>query len=210
MAFALAESRTEVMTMLLTLDDVSYTAKPDRAEFGRLMNRLKSAQPREVDKHGLLEHIASGKTFVGGSFKYEGKDCKLISWQLAALDFDNETHVLDADGKPMKDENGDTIKRPLLPTEDGFISAFQALDRCESLGIAPLAVYQTLSNSAENPRFRIVFDMGEAIGDEELAKAVIQSLLGAFPEADQKCKNPNRLFLGTTQAVWAICEAWFL
>lgn len=197
--------------MLITLDDVRYTSKPDRAEFGRLMNRFKKAKPREVSKYELLEHIAAGKSFIGGAFT-DGLDT-LQSWRLAALDFDNDAKVLDADGKPLKDESGHVVKRPLLPNEDGFISPFEALERCESLGISPFVIYKTLNCSKENPRFRVVFDVtedGEGIADQETAQAVILALMDAFPEADTQCKNPNRIYCGTTQAVWAICEAWFV
>lgn len=194
--------------MLLTLDDVRYTAKPDRDEFGRLMNRLKAATPRDVDKAELLEHISNGGSFVGGVFT-NGLST-LISWQVAALDFDNETEVLDADGKPLKDEQGHVIKRPLLPTEDGYISPFEALDRCASLEIAPFAMYKTFNCSKENTRFRLLFDFSETTNDDAIARAVIRVLLDTFPEADQKCSNPNRVFLGTKQAVWFFCEAWFV
>ena len=194
--------------MLLTLDDLRYTAKPDRAEFGRLMNRMKAAKPREVDKTELLEHISNGGSFIGGAFTDGLKT--LISWQVAALDFDNVTAVLDADGKPLKDEQGHIIKRPLLPTEDGYLSPFEALDRCESLGITPFAMYKTFNYSKENVRFRLLFDFSETANDDTLARAVILTLLDMFPEADPECKNPNRIFLGTNQAVWFICEAWFV
>ena len=194
--------------MLITLDDVSYTEKPNRAEFARLMNRMKKAKPQEVDKCQFLQHIAAGKSWIGGAFT-DGLDT-LQSWQLAALDFDNETEVLDADGNKVKDENGHVMKRILHPGDDGFISPFEALEKCESFGIAPLVVYKTFNCSKENMRFRLVFDFSETTDDEDFAKAIIMTLQDLFPEADRKCKNPNRIYCGTTQAVWAICEAWFI
>lgn len=194
--------------MLLTLDDVRYTTKPDRAEFARLMNRMKAAKPREVDKHEFLQHIAAGRSFIGGAFSNELQT--LDSWQLAALDFDNDTKVIGDDGKPVKDADGHELKRPLRPGEDGYISPFEALERCEHLGLPPMVIYQTLNNSKENPRFRIVFDFAESTTDADIAKAVVMTLLDNFPEADKQCKNPNRIYCGTNQAVWAICEAWFI
>ena len=194
--------------MLLTLDDVRYTTKPDRAEFARLMNRMKAAEPREMSKFQFLEHIAAGKSFIGGAFS-DGLQT-LRSWQLAALDFDNETEVLGDDGKPLKDADGHVLKRPLRPGEDGYISPFEALERCEHLGLSPMVIYKTLNDSKGNPRFRIVFDFGETTDDAEIAQEVMMTLHDAFPEADKKCKNPNRIYCGTTGAVWAVCEAWFL
>lgn len=194
--------------MLLTLDDVRYSTKPNRAEFGRLTNRMKATKPREVTKYEFLEHIAAGRSFIGGAFSNELQT--LDSWQVAALDFDNETNVLDADGKPLKDEQGHLLKRPLLPAEDGYISPFEALDRCESLEITPFAMYKTFNCSKENTRFRLLFDFADTTNDDAIAQAVVLTLLDSFPEADKQCKNPNRIYCGTTQAVWAVCEAWFL
>ena len=194
--------------MLLTVDDVAYTAKPDRAEFARLMNRMKAAKPREVSNQEFLQYVASGKSIIGGA--YENDLQTLVSWELGFLDFDNDTKVLDADGKPMRDENGHELKRPLCPGEEGFISPFEALERCESLGIAPFAMYKTLNCSQDNMRFRLVFRLDEPTTDAETAQTVMLTLHDFFPEADKKCTNPNRIYCGTTGAVWAICEAWFI
>ena len=194
--------------MLLTLDDVRYTQKPPRSEFGSIIDRMKAAQPREVGKRGFLEHVAAGKGWIGGAFSDELK--ALDSWQLAALDFDNDTKVIGDDGKPAKDAEGHELKRPLLPGEDGFISPFEALDRCESLGITPFAMYKTFNCSKENPRFRLLFDFLEPTNEDALARAVMMTLHDVFPECDHKCTNPNRIYCGTTQTVWAICEAWFI
>lgn len=194
--------------MLLTLDDVSYATKPDRAEFARLMNRMKAAKPREITKYEFLEHIAAGKSFIGGAFSNELQT--LESWQIAALDFDNETKVLGDDGKPVKDADGHELKRPLRPSESGHISSYEALERCEHLGLSPMVIYKTFNNRPGNQRFRIVFDFAETTDDPDIAKAVIMTLLDVFPEADKQCKNANRIFLGTTGSVWAIAEGWFL
>lgn len=193
---------------MLTLDDVRYTEKPDRAEFARLTERMKAAEPREVTRYEFLEHIAAGKSFIGGAFADGLKT--LQSWQLAALDFDNETKVLGDDLRPVKDADGHELKRPLRPSEDGYISPFEALERCEHLGLAPMVIYRTLNNRPGNQRFRIVFDFGETTDDETEARAVMEGLHDVFPECDHKCKNPNRIYLGTTGSVWAIAEGWFI
>ena len=180
--------------MLLTLDTKRYTAKPPRSEFGAITSRLKAAEPREVSKLDFCKHVASGSAWVGGAFA-DGLDPEsLISWQLAALDFDNE----DGDGQPLGFDDG------------RFMSPWRALARCESLHIAPMLIYKTLSSTEDNPHFRLVFDMGEPVTDRDVAEAVIESLLLAFPEADKACKNINRLFLGSNGVVWVVAEAWFV
>lgn len=57
------------------------------------------------------------------------------------------------------------------------------------------------------PKFRLVFDMGRPL-DKATAEAVIQSLLTAFPEADQQCRNCNRLFYGSGGEVWEAWRVW--
>lgn len=163
--------------VVLTLDDVRYTAKPDRAEFARLMNRMKAAKPRDVDRREFCEHVAAGKSFIGGAFGCGLKT--LDSWQLAALDFD-----------------------------DGSLSPIEALDRCERLDIAPTLLYFTLSSVVEKPRFRLAFDLGQSVHDADVAADVIATLMHEFPEADGKCKNPNRIFLGSNGEVWRCWQVY--
>lgn len=180
--------------MLLTCDDYSYTSKPDRDEFARLVSRMKRTRPREVDKRGFLEHISAGKAWQGGTFA-GGTQESMLTMQVFALDFDNvdeKTH------------------EPLRFDDPMFISPWDALARCESLEVTPLVMYQTMNYTRDNPRFRLAFMLDEPITDYELAKAVQEGLMFAFPECDPQCKNLNRPYLGTTKAVWAICEAWFI
>ena len=120
----------------------------------------------------------------GGSWvggEFENDLKKLVRWQLSALDFD-----------------------------DGSFSPTDALDRCELLNITPMCVYFTLSATLDNPRFRLVFMLDQPLTDEKQARKCISALLGAFPEADQSCKNPNRIFLGSQGEVWPVYEVWQL
>ena len=58
------------------------------------------------------------------------------------------------------------------------------------------------------PRYRIVFDAGEQVTDEARASDVLKTLLAAFPEADQKCSNVNRLFFGGVEVVDCRSGRW--
>ena len=75
--------------MLITLDDVRYSEKPDRAEFGKLTNRMKTATPQEVTLEEFAAHVEQGKPFIGGAFDDGLKTLK--SWQVVSLDFDDGT-----------------------------------------------------------------------------------------------------------------------
>ena len=53
-----------------------------------------------------------------------------------------------------------------------------------------------------------MFDYGEVVGDGSRgARGIRGTLLELFPEADQKCKNPNRLFFGSNGEVIPAWEA---
>ena len=47
--------------------------------------------------------------------------------------------------------------------------------------------------------------MDEPVTDLAKAEEILDKLLTLFPEADQKCRNVNRLFLGTP---YFVTECW--
>ena len=179
--------------MLLTLDDVTYTEKPPRKEFEAITARMKRSKPRDVTEDEFLAHVAAGKAWQGGTFA-NGKETSMQTMQLFGLDFDN---------------TDEKTHQPLSWDDPMFITHWDMLARCESVNVVPMAIYQTLNYTRDNPRFRAVFKLDEVLTDYTTAKAVIEGLRILFPESDQKCSNLNRIYLGTTKAVWAICESWF-
>lgn len=186
--------------LLVKLDGVNYRAKPDRKEFGAITNRLKKAKPSLIDAAAFCEHVKLGRTWVGGVFEGE----RFVGQQLFALDFDNCAEGTDGDGHK--------VKRQLSLGEPGYLDPMEALDRCERLGKWPLCLYFTFSAKAEpwQPRYRIVFATDRAISDPQIAEGYLKRLLRDFPEADQACKNPNRLFCGSQGEVWPcwLLEHW--
>lgn len=192
------------VSFLVTLDTEHHTAKPTNYE--AITNRLKQAEAVLLDEGQFAQAIERGQTWIGGCFQPGATDENgkpifgdFISQQIFAVDVDNATNVIGADGKPAKDANGNTLKRPLYPGEAGYLSIPDALARCEQLDLKPMMVYTTFSSKPDWPKFRVVFDMGEAVTDQELAEAIIEQLLISFSEADQKCRNVNRLFFGSTE-----------
>lgn len=186
--------------LLVKLDGVSYRAKPDRKEFGAITNRLKKAKPSLIDPAAFCEHVRLGRTWVGGVF--EGG--RFVGQQLFALDFDNCAEETDG--------GGHKVKRQLSLGEPGYLDPVEALDRCEGLGMWPLCLYFTFSSKAERDqcRYRVVFAAKQPISDRERAEGFLEALLRNFPEADQACKNLNRLFCGSGGEVipcWVL-ECW--
>lgn len=180
----------------IQLDPTPHAVKPEGAEIGAITRRLQQAGPSLVTFEELRDAILAGATWCGGCFEPRaGGWGPFVSQQLFALDFDNDAEYLRRDGSKGK--------RPLLPDEVGYLEPTDALARCKELGLAPMMLYFTFHATVEPwyPRYRIVFDAGEPVADEARAGDVLKTLLAAFPEADQKCSNVNRLFFGGTEVI---------
>lgn len=200
----------------ITIDPTPYTAKPT-AEVGAITERLKRAGATSLDYDQFTMLVASGCTWVPGTFGEPKRNDKgKLVWgdfeqlQVFALDFDNDAPVIGNDGKPIKGR-----KRPLRPGEQGYLNPSAALRRCKSKGLQPFLLYFSFSAKKVGeaypwgwPRYRLVFDCGEPITGETEARAVIAGVLALFPEADPACKNPNRLFFGSPGAVHTFREVW--
>lgn len=189
----------QVIYMLVTLDHRAYDSKPQGRDFGALTNRLKAAGGTEVSAEAFCEHVKQGKTWVGGVFEpSESGWGEFTSQQLFGIDFDNEA------------EDGPGVKRALNPGETGYLDPLDALRRCVSHGLHPICLYFTFSASLEplHYKYRLVFDMGEAISDRGEAEGILRTLLDMFPEADQKCSNTNRLYCGSNGEVIELWRGW--
>ena len=196
------------MDLLVTLDNVAYEAKPSPQEFASITNRLKRAGATEIDKEGFCKHVGQCKTWIGAVYEPNGNGRgRFVCQQVFGLNFDNAVEVFDADGKPLKDANGHIVKRPLEEGENGYLDPLEALRRCYGNGLEPLCLYWTFSATLDplHHRFRIVIAMDEPVTDLAKAEEILDKLLTLFPEADQKCRNVNRLFLGTP---YFVTECW--
>ena len=186
-------------TFRVTIDRVAYTRKPTARDATAITRRLQKQGGIDCTAKQLCRCIELGFTFVGGVYTpNNGSWGAFEGQQIFALDFDNSAPMRNAEGGAIKG-----LKRPLEPGESGYLCALDALDRCySSLGISPLCLYFTMgARFPDWEKFRIVFDAGEQL-DQAEANKQIRSLLRAFPEADQACKNSNRLFYASNGEVW--------
>lgn len=205
--------------MLITLDKTGYTSKPTRY-VGAITNRMKECGPSEVTPEDFAEAIRKGQTWSHGTFEpSQGEWGKFVGLQVVGLDFDNDTIMYrktmndrgDAVYIPVEDADGHKLKRMLMPHETGYLDPVDALDRCEQLELTPLLLYFSFSaHCPDKMKYRLVLDLGEVVEDEADAAAIVESLLQAFPEADQSCSNLNRLFFGTRPGgeVWECWRSW--
>lgn len=58
-------------------------------------------------------------------------------------------------------------------------------------------IYTTASHTEDAHKFRVVFELEKPIGDVTAVIASTKGLLTLFPEADQNCKDPCRIFFGS-------------
>lgn len=194
-------------SLLVTIDRVAYAEKPAKGEIAAITRRLQAAGPVEVAPEELAEAVANGHTWCGGCYKPSRRGWgEFIGQQLFAFDVDNDIEVVGPDGRKVRDAEGHVVKRDLRRGEEGFLDPWAALDRFRSLfGGDPLLMYPSfsfeqpsdLTQYPEKCKFRLAFDAGAMVDSEERAKDVLAKLLRAFPEADPKCVNANRLFFGS-------------
>lgn len=185
------------------LDRTPHAAKPEGREIGAITRRLQQAGPTLVTFDVLREAILAGATWCGGLYEScHGGWGDFRGQRLFGLDIDNDAEYQRRDGSRGK--------RPLQPDEVGYLEPTDALVRCRKLGIEPMMLYFTFSATTDpwRPKYRIVFDAGELVPTEGEARSVIRALLDAFPEADQRCCNCNRLFFGGVEVIDCRAGRW--
>jgi len=183
----------------IMLDVIGHGMKPRGYEIADITRRLQRSKPIESTAGEFCEHVKEGRTWTGGCYEPTGESGwgRFVGQQIIGLDIDN---TIEEEAGP-----GVKAKRFLQPGDQGFISEEDIISRSAQYGLEPLCIYPTFSSTPDNPRFRVVFDLRSPISSEEEAREVIDVLLDMFPEADQQCRNPNRLFFGTNGEV-RICQ----
>lgn len=65
--------------------------------------------------------------------------------------------------------------------------------------LTPVFTYYTFTHTSENPRFRVILCSDTVIKDALLRDQIQATLMGIVKKSDKKCKNRDRLFLGTNK-----------
>lgn len=192
----------------VTLDSVAYDHKPEGREIGAITRRLQQAGPSELTHAEFAQAVARGHTWCGGTYTpRRGGWGEFQGLQVAALDFDNDTEVIGADGRK--------VKRPLLPNEAGYLDPWQAFARFVGMfggTYVAIVMYPSFSfefgGTVADPeslktrmKYRLAYVLTEQITDERRAKALLDGMLRAFPEADRAARNVNRLYFGGSRSV---------
>lgn len=70
------------------------------------------------------------------------------------------------------------------------------LNRCKELNIMPVFAYTTFSHKPEHHKFRLIFRNKDIVCDIEKRNKLQRSLMAAFKNCDEACKDGSRMFFG--------------
>ncbi|MBD2682559.1 MULTISPECIES: PriCT-2 domain-containing protein [Nostoc] len=154
------------------------------------------------DVEGTIEdvqqHIKAGHAVCAGLLdgKWRSK-ANVIGSQWIPLDIDNSDVARDAEGKPIKDANGNSIKvyDPQLTIEEALAHPF-IQKHCALL-------YTTASHKPDWHKFRLIFLLPQYVEGADTVEACTRSLMQQLPH-DPACKDASRVFYGNTEAEFLI------
>lgn len=150
------------------------------------------------DTEGTLadvqHHIKAGHAICAGLLggKWRSK-ANVIGSQWLLLDIDNSDVARDEDGKPIKDENGNSIKvyDPQLTIEEALAHSF-IQKHCALM-------YTTASHKSDWHKFRLIFPLPQYVEGADTVEACTRFLMQQLPH-DPACKDASRVFYGSTEA----------
>ncbi|AUB44097.1 DNA-binding transcriptional regulator, FadR family (plasmid) [Nostoc flagelliforme CCNUN1] len=150
------------------------------------------------DTEGTLadvqHHIKAGHAICAGLLggKWRSK-ANVIGSQWLLLDIDNSDVARDEDGKPIKDENGNSIKvyDHQLTIEEALVHPF-IKKHCA-------LIYTTASHKPEWHKFRLIFLLPQYVQGADTVEACTRFLMQQLPH-DPACKDASRVFYGSTEA----------
>lgn len=157
--------------MQIYLDNQQFNKKPENQEIGIITNKIYK-QRADLNLRDLAKEIAEkGRTVMLATYIANLKPSELEQQSLLMLDFDNQDK-----------DNQFTLEQALA---DRFIRDNACF------------IYRTFSDSRAIDKFRVVFALDIALDKAEQVTTAYRYLLSKYTQADQKTKNPNRLFFGS-------------
>ena len=155
----------------LTIDPKTQRSKPSNNEFGSITNRLNLVTGLTINELSTFVAEPFSYTWTGSMFEGSVKNENWTSQSIFALDFDN-----------------------------GNITIEKVYEIFNIYNIVPQLWYYTLSDSEALRKFRVLLFLDTPVSDVRTHKLITEGLLSIFPQADKKCKNPARFFLGGKQS----------
>ncbi|RCJ20527.1 DNA primase [Nostoc minutum NIES-26] len=142
----------------------------------------------------VQQHIKAGHAICAGLLggKWRSK-VNVIGSHWLLLDIDNSDVARDAEGKTIKDENGNSIK-----VYDHQLTIDEALAHPFIKKHCAL-IYTTASHQPEWHKFRLVFLLPQYVEGADTVEACTRFLMQQLPH-DPACKDASRVFYGSTEA----------
>ncbi|RCJ16272.1 DNA primase [Nostoc sp. ATCC 43529] len=171
------------------------TGKNKDWDFKKLSANFQDTEGTLAD---VQQHIKAGHAICAGLLggKWRSK-ANVIGSQWLLLDIDNSDVARDAYGKPIKDENGNSIKvyKHQLTLEEALAHPF-IQKHCALL-------YTTASHKPDWHKFRLIFLLPQYVEGADTVEACTRSLMQQLPH-DPACKDASRVFYGNTEAEFLI------
>lgn len=161
----------------IQIDMQAYKSKPSGNEIARIKYRTQKSEVKAMTIDEIEKVIETGHSFSLGILKGGLGANNWTEQQLFGVDIDNEKEGL-----------------PILTPKN-------AIEICKQNNILPAIIYLTYSNTKEKPKFRLIFAFDKPVKDEKTRKAIMETLISLFLQADTSCINADRIYFGTNQQV---------
>lgn len=169
--------KNDKVKFLIQLDNRKYHQKPSGTEIGNIKIRTQSSEAKVITIRQFAKILEQGQTYSPGVLK-DGLGARYwTQQQVFPVDIDN-----------------DNKNFPILSIKD-------ALNICAKEDIKPDLYYESFSSTKEKQKFRLIFIMDKPVYAEQKRIFVTETLLSLFPQADNACKNADRIFFGTNKKV---------
>lgn len=147
----------------IKVNEITLTSKPTKEEAGKISNNINKEYNVSIKDLSVI--VSQPYAYTWTPFYFEGKRKKenWISQSIFYLDFDNGTEIND-------------IKTKL-----------------DLLSLRPNIIYNTLSDTPQKRKFRVVFFLDGIIKCPKTADWIQSKLVEMFPESDQNCKTRERM-----------------
>ncbi|MBD2169418.1 PriCT-2 domain-containing protein [Calothrix membranacea FACHB-236] len=174
------------------------TGKNKDWDFKKLAANFRDAEGTLAD---VQQHIKAGHAICAGLLggKWRSK-ANVQGSQWLLLDIDNSDIARDVYGKPIKDENGNSIKvyKHQLTIEEALAHPF-IKKHCA-------LIYTTASHKPEWHKFRLIFLLPQYVEGADTVEACTRSLMQQLPH-DPACKDASRVFYGNTEAEFLLVNS---
>ncbi|MDZ8237622.1 MAG: PriCT-2 domain-containing protein [Nostoc sp. ChiQUE01a] len=171
------------------------TGKNKDWDFKKLSANFRDTEGTLAD---VQQHIKAGHAICAGLLggKWRSK-ANVIGSHWLLIDIDNSDVARDAEGKPIKDENNNSIKvyKHQLTLEEALAHPF-IQKHCALL-------YTTASHKPDWHKFRLIFLLPQYVEGADTVEACTRSLMQQLPH-DPACKDASRVFYGNTEAEFLI------